>query len=81
MNNGAWSYVGPRIYTAGSQTEHHKGKYPTYAGRGPTSSVATGSKVSDLPLTIILALITFSLQAQHKKEIEAFLNAAFDTSS
>ncbi|KAF8651007.1 hypothetical protein AX16_004965 [Volvariella volvacea WC 439] len=44
LNNGAWSYVGPRIYTAGSQTQHHKGKYPLYAGRGPTSSVATGSK-------------------------------------
>jgi 2-oxoglutarate dehydrogenase E1 component len=46
MNNGAWNYVGPRIYTATTQTEHHKGKYPYYAGRGPTSSVATGSKVS-----------------------------------
>ena len=45
LNNGAWSYVGPRIYTASGQTEHHKGKYPIYAGRDPTSSVATGSKV------------------------------------
>ena len=45
LNNGAWSYVGPRIYTAGSQTQYHKGKYPLYAGREPTSSVATGSKV------------------------------------
>ncbi|KAG5637329.1 hypothetical protein H0H81_004975 [Sphagnurus paluster] len=44
LNNGAWSYVGPRIYTAAGRTEHHKGKYPYYAGRGPTSSVATGSK-------------------------------------
>jgi len=44
LNNGAWSYVGPRIYTAANQTEHHKGKYPRYAGRDPTSSVATGSK-------------------------------------
>ncbi|VDC00190.1 unnamed protein product [Peniophora sp. CBMAI 1063] len=59
MNNGAWSYVGPRIYTAGRESEHHKGKYPLYAGRGPTSSVATGSK------------------AQHKKEIEMFLEEAF----
>ncbi|KAJ2922429.1 hypothetical protein H1R20_g14666, partial [Candolleomyces eurysporus] len=59
LNNGAWSYVGPRIYTAASQTQYHKGKYPLYAGREPTSSVATGSK------------------AQHKKEIEAFVNAAF----
>ncbi|KAF8073345.1 thiamine diphosphate-binding protein [Lyophyllum atratum] len=61
LNNGAWSYVGPRIYTAANQTEHHKGKYPYYAGRGPTSSVATGSKT------------------QHKKEVEGFLRAAFDT--
>ena len=45
LNNGAWTYVGPRIYTAANNTEHHKGKYPRYAGRGPTSSVATGSKV------------------------------------
>ena len=45
LNNGAWTYVGPRIYTAASQTQHHKGKYPFYAGRDPTSSVATGSKV------------------------------------
>lgn len=45
LNNGAWSYAGPRIYTAASQTVHHKGKYPFYAGREPTSSVATGSKV------------------------------------
>jgi len=59
LNNGAWSYVGPRIYTAASQTVHHKGKYPQYAGREPTSSVATGSKM------------------QHKKEIEAFVDAAF----
>ncbi|KAK2465394.1 hypothetical protein APHAL10511_002748 [Amanita phalloides] len=44
LNMGAWSYVGPRIYTAGGQTQHHKGKYPRYAGRDPTSSVATGSK-------------------------------------
>ncbi|KIL62026.1 hypothetical protein M378DRAFT_13114 [Amanita muscaria Koide BX008] len=44
LNNGSWSYVGPRIYTAANQTEHHKGKYPRYAGRDPTSSVATGSK-------------------------------------
>ncbi|KAH8825079.1 2-oxoglutarate dehydrogenase E1 component [Flagelloscypha sp. PMI_526] len=45
MNNGAWSYIGPRIATAAENTEHHKDKYPYYAGRGPTSSVATGSKI------------------------------------
>ncbi|KAI0035818.1 2-oxoglutarate dehydrogenase complex E1 component mitochondrial precursor [Vararia minispora EC-137] len=45
LNNGAWTYIGPRIHTAAKQTEHHKGKYPYYAGRDPTSSVATGSKI------------------------------------
>lgn len=45
LNNGAWTYVGPRIYTAGKETKHHQGKYPLYAGREPTSSVATGSKI------------------------------------
>ncbi|KAI6100023.1 hypothetical protein EDD16DRAFT_1497216, partial [Pisolithus croceorrhizus] len=59
LNNGAWTYVGPRILTAANETQYHRGKYPLYAGREPTSSVATGSKV------------------QHKKEIEAFLEAAF----
>ena len=44
LNNGAWTYVGPRILTAANETQHHKGKYPLYAGREPTSSVATGSK-------------------------------------
>ncbi|KIK98580.1 hypothetical protein PAXRUDRAFT_133929 [Paxillus rubicundulus Ve08.2h10] len=59
LNNGAWTYVGPRLRTAANRTMYHKGKYPLYAGRDPTSSVATGSK------------------AQHKKEIEAFVEAAF----
>ncbi|KAF8895173.1 putative KGD1-alpha-ketoglutarate dehydrogenase [Infundibulicybe gibba] len=53
LNNGAWSYVGPRIYTAASKTQHHKGKYPYYAGRGPTSSVATGSKVSRVATSVL----------------------------
>jgi hypothetical protein len=52
LNNGAWTYVGPRIYTAGRETQHHKGKYPHYAGRGPTSSVATGSKVTLLLIVV-----------------------------
>ena len=45
LNNGAWTYVGPRILTAANETAHHRGKYPSYAGRPPYSSVATGSKV------------------------------------
>ncbi|KAF8316969.1 oxoglutarate dehydrogenase [Cantharellus anzutake] len=62
LNAGAWSYVAPRIQTATTKTEYHQGKFPRYAGRDPTSSVATGSK------------------SQHKKEIEKYLNDAFDFS-
>lgn len=46
LNNGAWTYVQPRLITALQQTEHHKGKVPIYVGRKPSSSVATGSKVA-----------------------------------
>lgn len=82
MNNGAWSYVGPRINTTAENTEHHKGKYPYYAGRGPTSSVATGSKVR-LRCAVLVRegfADVLSLQIQHKKEIEQFLHAAFHES-
>ncbi len=34
----------PRLIAALAQSEHHKSKVPIYAGRNPTSSVATGSK-------------------------------------
>ncbi|KAF8304745.1 oxoglutarate dehydrogenase [Clavulina sp. PMI_390] len=46
LNNGAWTYVAPRIHTATSKTEHHVGKSAIYAGRDPSASVATGSKVA-----------------------------------
>ncbi|QRV77777.1 2-oxoglutarate dehydrogenase E1 component [Ceratobasidium sp. AG-Ba] len=45
LNCGSWTYVAPRIRTASNETQHHKGTYPKYAGRDPTSSVATGSKL------------------------------------
>ncbi|CAG7853537.1 2-oxoglutarate dehydrogenase, mitochondrial; AltName: Full=2-oxoglutarate dehydrogenase complex component E1; Short=OGDC-E1; AltName: Full=Alpha-ketoglutarate dehydrogenase; Flags: Precursor [Serendipita indica DSM 11827] len=48
LNCGAWTYVGTRILTAANETEHHKGKYPYYAGRPPYSSVATGSKAQHM---------------------------------
>lgn len=44
LNNGAWTYVQPRLELALNQTEHHKGKDVSYAGRKPSSSVATGFK-------------------------------------
>ena len=46
LNNGAWTYVAPRIQTAANQTAHHVGKTARYAGRDPSSSVATGSKLA-----------------------------------
>lgn len=60
LNNGAWTYVDPRILTAAQETVHHRDKRPLYAGRAPTSSVATGHK------------------GVHKKEIEMFVNDAFN---
>ena len=44
LNNGAWTYIQPRLITALKETEHHKDKIPSYVGRKPSSSVATGSK-------------------------------------
>ena len=58
LNNGAWTYVGTRILTAANETQHHKGKYPYYAGRNPTSSVATGSKVFDVLPVIEVSQLT-----------------------
>lgn len=46
LNGGAWGYMQPRLETAFSETEHHKGKRLQVASRIPTSSVATGSKYS-----------------------------------
>jgi 2-oxoglutarate dehydrogenase E1 component len=61
LNNGAWSYIGPRIFTAANKTEHFRGKYPSYAGRGPTSSVATGSKVCFFYKLVFFVPIFFGL--------------------
>ncbi|EKD03512.1 oxoglutarate dehydrogenase (succinyl-transferring) [Trichosporon asahii var. asahii CBS 8904] len=46
LNNGAWSYIGPRLELALDHTQNHKGKRVGYSGRGPSASVATGSKVA-----------------------------------
>ncbi|ORY80001.1 Thiamin diphosphate-binding protein [Protomyces lactucae-debilis] len=45
LNGGAWSYVQPRINTCLKKTTHPD-KVVKYAGRAPTSSVATGNKKS-----------------------------------
>ncbi|GAA5956132.1 hypothetical protein JCM3765_005461 [Sporobolomyces pararoseus] len=44
INNGAWTYVQPRLETAMRETENHKSRRVYFAGRSPTSSIATGSK-------------------------------------
>lgn len=67
MNNGAWTYVGPRILTAANETQYHKGKYPYYAGRQPTSSVATGSKVSSLVFDSLPALTQANRPSTRKR--------------
>lgn len=43
-NMGAWQYVNPRLETALSHSEKHKGERPKYVGRHPCASVATGNK-------------------------------------
>lgn len=44
INNGAWSYMEPRLRTACQHTEHHKNNFFMVSARPPTSSVATGNK-------------------------------------
>jgi 2-oxoglutarate dehydrogenase complex dehydrogenase (E1) component-like enzyme len=79
LNGGAWTYVGTRISTAANETENHKGKEPYYAGRGPTSSVATGSKVGYVAKSSRLwfANIIRLPQSVHKEELAQFLEDAF----
>lgn len=60
LNNGAWTYVQPRLITALGQTEHHKGKVPVYAGRNPSSSVATGSKIAHKKEVQLINDMTFA---------------------
>ena len=60
LNNGAWTYVQPRLITALKETENHKGKVPIYAGRKPSSSVATGSKNSHKAEVAMINEMAFS---------------------
>ncbi|KAJ9474635.1 2-oxoglutarate dehydrogenase, mitochondrial [Pseudozyma hubeiensis] len=46
LNNGAWSYLQPRLRTACRHTQHHKNDIVILASRPPSSSVATGSKIA-----------------------------------
>ncbi|GAA6014410.1 hypothetical protein JCM10207_005451 [Rhodosporidiobolus poonsookiae] len=74
INNGAWTYVQPRIETAMRETEHHKTRRVYFAGRPPTSSVATGSKKQhaleieqflDEAFDLDLHRVEFSQQSAH----------------
>ncbi|GAA6050053.1 hypothetical protein NBRC10513_001364 [Rhodotorula toruloides] len=76
INNGAWTYVQPRIETAMRETENHKTRRCYFAGRGPTSSVATGSKKQhaleiqqflDAAFDLEAHRVEFSQQSAHKK--------------
>ncbi|KAI1825175.1 oxoglutarate dehydrogenase [Xylaria intraflava] len=44
LNAGAWSFTQPRIETLLNQTKYHDHKHVMYAGRNPSSSVASGTK-------------------------------------
>jgi len=76
LNNGAWGYLQPRLQLAAEQTKHHKGREILYAGRKPSSSVATGSKqlVKFFNSRVVERLLTSSA---HKAEVEAINEAAF----
>lgn len=84
LNNGAWTYVDPRLQTAARQTEHHQDKRPMYAGRAPSSSVATGHKVRSLsclsvpPGRQLNVFLLYHIQGVHKREIEQFVSDAFN---
>lgn len=54
--------------TALNNTEHHKGKIPTYAGRNPTSSVATGSKAAHKAEIALINRMVFGEEDHSKKE-------------
>ena len=73
LNNGAWTYVGPRIQTAANETVHHKGKYPLYAGREPTSSVKAtqGTESGESELTSVAG--SPSAPAEDETNVEKYL--------
>ncbi|KAI9301347.1 oxoglutarate dehydrogenase, E1 component [Cunninghamella echinulata] len=71
LNMGAWQHVQPRITTSLSQTEHHAGKFPRYAGRAPSASVATGNKKQHYHEEYNFLSEALIGQATKPKEIEA----------
>lgn len=67
MNNGAWTYVQPRLITALKETQHHKTRVPIYAGRKPSSSVATGSKYAHKAEVEMINTMAFATAQQEGK--------------
>lgn len=45
LNMGAWAFVSPRLSTMLKNTERYQNVSVRYAGRGPSGSVAAGSKI------------------------------------
>ena len=48
VNNGAWSYLEPRLRRICMKSEHHKDNEFLVSARPPTSSVATGHKAAHI---------------------------------
>lgn len=48
LNNGAWSYLEPRLRTICSKSQHHQNKEFLVSSRPPSSSVATGHKAAHI---------------------------------
>jgi len=70
LNMGIWSHVQPRITTALSQTKHHAGKSPIYAGREPSASVATGNKKQHLHEEYSLLSCALLGHAEKPKDVQ-----------
>jgi 2-oxoglutarate dehydrogenase E1 component len=84
INNGAWTYVQPRLETAMRETKHHSNRRVYYAGRGPTSSVATGSKKQHALEIEQFLEAAFDLDAHVRHEFDdqsAHKKGDFNTSS
>ncbi|KAL1923236.1 uncharacterized protein VTP21DRAFT_9612 [Calcarisporiella thermophila] len=72
LNAGGWGHVHPRLATTLRHTEHHKGQHePLYAGRKPSSSVATGNKKQHLQEQFTLLSKALLGENRKPKEIQA----------
>ncbi|PJF17607.1 hypothetical protein PSACC_02558 [Paramicrosporidium saccamoebae] len=70
MNLGPWFYVAPRIETVLKSSRNHAGQRAHYAGREPTSAVATGHKKQHLQEEYSLLAEALLGKAHTPKKIE-----------